>query len=130
MEDVVGSVQRVTAIIGEIADASAAQTGGLEQVHQAIAGMDQATQQNAALVEQAAAAAAAMRQQTDGLGEIIAAFTVTPAPARAAPARRALPARKLAPPPAPRPAARPSRPVRRGDRGNAAPAGDVEWEEF
>jgi methyl-accepting chemotaxis protein len=130
MEDVVGSVQRVTAIIGEIADASAAQTGGLEQVHQAIAGMDQATQQNAALVEQAAAAAAAMRQQTDGLGDMIAAFTVAPAPARVTPARRAPPKGKPALPPAPRPPVRPARPVRRGDRGSAAPAGDVEWEEF
>ena len=63
MEEVVTSVKRVTDIIGEIADASAEQTAGIEQVNKAIAAMDQATQQNAALVEQSAAAAASVRDQ-------------------------------------------------------------------
>jgi methyl-accepting chemotaxis protein len=76
MDEVVGSVKRVTGLIGEIADASAEQTTGLEQVNQAIAAMDQATQQNAALVEQAAAAAAAMRGETDKLGKAIEVFAV------------------------------------------------------
>src|SRR5476651_31584 len=75
MEAVVDSVKRVTDIIGEIADASAEQTAGLDQVHQAISAMDQATQQNAALVEQAAAAAAAMREETGKLSAVINAFT-------------------------------------------------------
>jgi methyl-accepting chemotaxis protein len=76
MDEVVGSVQRVTGLIGEIADASAEQTAGLEQVNQAIAAMDQATQQNAALVEQAAAAASSMRDETGKLNEAIGAFAV------------------------------------------------------
>ncbi|WP_229205326.1 hypothetical protein [Duganella sp. CF402] len=52
MDEVVGSVKQVTGLIGEIADANAEQTAGLEQVNQAVAAMDQATQQNAALVGQ------------------------------------------------------------------------------
>ncbi|SFL56256.1 methyl-accepting chemotaxis protein [Rugamonas rubra] len=95
MEQVVGGVQRVSAIVGEIALASAEQTEGLAQVHQAIASMDQATQHNAALVRQAAAAAA-MREQTEHLGELMAVFTVADA---AAAARRAAPARPAAPGP-------------------------------
>ncbi|MDB5749506.1 MAG: hypothetical protein JWP72_4354, partial [Massilia sp.] len=93
MEEVVTSVKRVTDIIGEIADASAEQTAGIEQVNKAIAGMDQATQQNAALVEQSAAAASSVRDQaavlrrsTDGF---VLAGDKAPAkgPAAAAPAR-------------------------------------------
>ena len=57
MEDVVASVQRVTDIMAEISAASHEQSAGIEQVNQAIAQMDQVTQQNAALVEEAAAAA-------------------------------------------------------------------------
>ncbi|MFA9219354.1 MAG: methyl-accepting chemotaxis protein [Sphingomonadaceae bacterium] len=79
MEQVVDSVQRVTGIIGEIAHASAEQTTGLEQVHQAIAAMDQATQQNAALVEQAAAAASAMQVGAAQLQHGVARYTLSPA---------------------------------------------------
>jgi hypothetical protein len=74
MNDVVTSVKRVTDIIGEIADASAEQTAGIEQVNLAIAAMDQATQQNAALVEESAAAAATMREQAGTLTRMIGAF--------------------------------------------------------
>jgi methyl-accepting chemotaxis protein len=76
MGQVVDSVQRVTGIIGEIADASAEQTAGLDQVHQAVAAMDQATQQNAALVEQASAAASAMRDEAGRLNEALAVFVL------------------------------------------------------
>jgi methyl-accepting chemotaxis protein len=74
MDEVVGSVQQVTGLIGEIAAASAEQTAGLEQVNQAIVAMDQVTQQNAALVQQAAAAAASMRTETGKLGQAISVF--------------------------------------------------------
>ena len=63
MEQVVASIARVTDIMGEIAAASHEQTQGIEQVNQAITQMDQVTQQNAALVEEAAAAAQSMQQQ-------------------------------------------------------------------
>ncbi len=54
MQDVVASVQRMTNIMGEISNASAAQTSGIESVTLTIKDMDRSTQQNAALVEQAA----------------------------------------------------------------------------
>ena len=57
MQDIVASVQRVTDIMGEIAAASAEQADGIEQVNRAVSQMDEVTQQNAALVEEAAAAA-------------------------------------------------------------------------
>jgi methyl-accepting chemotaxis protein len=84
MNEVVTSVKRVTDIIGEIADASAEQTTGIEQVNQAIAAMDQATQQNAALVEESAAAAASMREQAGSLNQVIEAFVLGPEHARPA----------------------------------------------
>jgi methyl-accepting chemotaxis protein len=76
MNEVVTSVKRVTGIIGEIADASAEQTTGIEQVNQAIAAMDQATLQNAALVEEAATAAASMREHAGSLNRVIGAFVL------------------------------------------------------
>ena len=57
MGEIVAQVKRVSAIIGEIAAASKEQSGGIEQVNQAITQIDQITQQNAALVEEATAAA-------------------------------------------------------------------------
>ena len=81
MEDVVASVRRVSDIIGEISAASQEQRDGIEQVNQSIVQMDQVTQQNAALVEQAAAAAAAMREQAAGLAQLVGTFTLAaPAP--------------------------------------------------
>jgi methyl-accepting chemotaxis protein len=74
MEEIVGSVKRVTDIMGEITAASQEQTSGIEQVNQAIAQMDQATQQNAALVEEASAAAQSMQQQADNLVRAVSAF--------------------------------------------------------
>ncbi|MES2116206.1 MAG: methyl-accepting chemotaxis protein, partial [Pseudomonadota bacterium] len=74
MEEVVASVQRVTAMIGEIATASAEQRDGIEQVSTAISQMDNVTQQNAALVEQAAAAADALQQQAASLNEAVSIF--------------------------------------------------------
>jgi methyl-accepting chemotaxis protein len=74
MQEIVASVDRVNAIIGEIAAASEQQQEGIGQVNQAIAGMDDSTQQNAALVEQAAAAAAAMNEQAQRLSEVFSVF--------------------------------------------------------
>ncbi|MBV7539002.1 MCP four helix bundle domain-containing protein [Duganella sp. sic0402] len=74
MEEIVGSIQRVTAIVAEIASASREQEVGIDQVNQAIGAIDSATQQNAALVEQAAAAAAALQEQAAGLAEAVKVF--------------------------------------------------------
>jgi methyl-accepting chemotaxis protein len=74
MEEIVSSIQRVTAIVAEIASASREQEVGIDQVNQAIGAIDSATQQNAALVEQAAAAATALQEQAAGLAEAVKVF--------------------------------------------------------
>jgi methyl-accepting chemotaxis protein len=74
MNDVVDSAQRVTIIMGEISAATLEQTAGIEQINQAIIQMDQATQQNAALVEQAAATSAALQEQAAALADAVSVF--------------------------------------------------------
>lgn len=76
MREVVVSVRRVTDIVGEIAAASQEQSTGIEQVNQAITQMDQVTQQNAALVEQAAAAAQALQDQAAHLSGVVSVFNI------------------------------------------------------
>jgi methyl-accepting chemotaxis protein len=145
MDEVVASVARVTSIIAEIAAASAEQTTGIEQVNQAIAAMDQATQQNAALVEQAASAADALGREASELDHLLDAFgagaplaqrAAPPAAARLAPA----PARQGRPAPGPR-AATPAASAPRGRAPRAALAAGAagaarreavadDWEEF
>ena len=128
MEEVVGSIRRVTDIMAEITSASQEQTGGIEQVNGAIGQMDQVTQQNAALVEEAAAAAASMQDQAAKLAEVVSVFKLDRAhdlgavKAPSTPARPAL-ARAAAPAPAARLAAKPA----------AKPAKqtvEADWEEF
>jgi len=77
MEEIVGSIHRVTAIMTEIAAASVEQTSGIEQVNQAISQMDDVTQQNAALVEQAAAAAESLEDQAQSLSVTVDQFKVS-----------------------------------------------------
>jgi methyl-accepting chemotaxis protein len=74
MDEVVSSVQRVTSIVTEISLATREQTDGIEQMNMAIMQMDQSTQQNAALVEEAAAASAAMSDQAGELERLVARF--------------------------------------------------------
>jgi len=72
--DVVASVGRVTDIVAQISAAGVEQEAGIAQVNQAIMEIDGATQQNAALVEEAAAAAAALKMQTDRLNKLVSVF--------------------------------------------------------
>ncbi|CAA2109827.1 methyl-accepting chemotaxis protein [Variovorax paradoxus] len=74
MEEIVGSVKRVTDIMGEISSASQEQTSGIEQINQAITQMDQVTQQNAALVEEASAAAQSLQEQAGSLVDAVRVF--------------------------------------------------------
>jgi aerotaxis receptor len=74
MEQVVSAVQQVTAIMREISTASREQSIGVDQVNQAIAHMDQVTQQNAALVEEAAAAAASLANEAGDLKQAVSLF--------------------------------------------------------
>ncbi len=74
MQEIVTSVKRVSDIIGEIAAASQEQSAGIEQVNEAIMKMDDVTQQNTALVEEAAAAAESMLEQADELMNAVSVF--------------------------------------------------------
>ena len=78
MQEIVGAIQRVSDIVGEISQASGEQSTGVARVGETITKMDQATQQNAALVEQSAAAAESLRQQADELVRAVAVFQLRP----------------------------------------------------
>jgi ABC-type transporter Mla subunit MlaD len=103
MAEMLVSVKQVSEIIAEIADASQEQRNGIEQVNQAIVQMDQTTQQNSALVEEAAAAASAMKEQASELDQLVSTFRLDPsltggatAPRRAANVSQ-LPSKRPAP---------------------------------
>jgi methyl-accepting chemotaxis protein len=154
MDDVVTSIRRVTDIMGEITTASQEQSGGIEQVNQAIGQMDEVTQQNAALVEESAAAAASMQEQAVKLAQVVSVFKLDQAfaaPVATAPAVKkpvatlARPATRVEPvmaAPAKAATATSSKPApAKPARANAAPApvkhapraavaASDDWEEF
>ena len=76
MEEIISSVQRVSDIISEITAASSEQSTGIGQVNQAVSNLDQMTQQNAALVEEALAAAQSLSQQALALSQVVGKFRV------------------------------------------------------
>ena len=76
MDEIVSSISNVKAIMSEIVSASVEQTMGIEQINQAIRQIDETTQQNAALVEQATAAALSLEDQAHNLSETMAQFKV------------------------------------------------------
>ncbi|HSI59169.1 MAG TPA: methyl-accepting chemotaxis protein [Ideonella sp.] len=159
MQDIVGSVQRVSDIIGEISAATAEQSDGIAQVNQTVLNLDQMTQQNAALVEQSTAAAESLKDQAHKLAGVVGRFrlstsdsgrqlsqpaaapTPLPSPARGAapqPARSTAAVRPPASPSASKPsikpvAVAPSAPPPAPRPAPAAPAaagGDSDWETF
>ena len=114
MEGIVTAVKQVADLMTEISAASSEQSNGIAQVNQAIVSIDDVTQQNAALVEQAAAAAQSMRDQAGLLAQAVSVFKLANQPA-------------YAPPPAARSKASPQRlPATIA----AAPAGGADWEAF
>nr|WP_315427251.1 methyl-accepting chemotaxis protein [uncultured Albidiferax sp.] len=147
MTEVVGSIQRVTQIMGEISVASSEQSAGVSQVGEAVTHMDQATQQNAALVEEMAAAASSLKTQAGDLVTVVGVFKLgaqaahhghtapSHKPAAAAPARplvRSAPA-------APAPVARkplPAKPIKlsapkpRAPASKPATGAESDWESF
>ncbi len=76
MDDIVTSVELVAGIVGGIASASQQQHAGIEQVNEAVGHMDEITQQNAALVEEAAAAAQSLHEQADRLVQAVSVFSL------------------------------------------------------
>jgi methyl-accepting chemotaxis protein-2 (aspartate sensor receptor) len=91
MAQVVQSVRRVTDIMAAISNASDEQRGGIREVHAAIAEMDQVTQQNAALVEEAAAAAHALQDQSHALEDVVRIFRIDARERCSAPSGATLP---------------------------------------
>jgi methyl-accepting chemotaxis protein len=79
MTDIVDSVQRVSDIIARISEAAAEQTRGIGQINGAVGGLEQMTQQNAALVEQSAAAADMLKDQASRLDAVVQHFTLADA---------------------------------------------------
>ena len=130
MTEIVQSVSRVTDIMAEITAASQEQTAGIEQVNAAIIQMDQTTQQNAALVEEASAAAQSLQQEAATLARTVGAFRIAEAPQRASvPAPKVTAVAQLAKPAAcPVPAKAAAKPAAAPAK-TAATAGDG-WEEF
>jgi uncharacterized phage infection (PIP) family protein YhgE len=131
MEEIVDSVKRVTDIMSEIMAATQEQTAGIEQINQAITQMDQVTQQNASLVEEAAAASEAMQEQAGTLAQAVSVFKLEDR--QSAPtARTHAKVRAVAKPIARKPAKAEvaitaSHPKR---ISHAAPSAGGEWEQF
>ncbi|WP_028006918.1 methyl-accepting chemotaxis protein [Solimonas flava] len=125
MDEIVGSVKRVTDIMGEITAASQEQSQGIEQVNQTITQMDEVTQQNAALVEEASASARSLEEQAGGLASSVARFRLAGAPAVAAASEPARPAAGAAP------RAPAAKPRNARTRGKGQPqAAEGQWTEF
>jgi methyl-accepting chemotaxis protein len=133
MDGVVASFQQVAGLVTEIASASKEQSSGIEQTTQAVGQMDEVTQQNAALVEEAAAAAESLEEQARGLVQTVSMFKLAEGAASShrstlpAPVLRDATPRQL-PPASSRPAQRPS-------VGRKAPPPHLadsteQWEEF
>ena len=118
MTEMVTRVEHVTNIVVDIAEASREQSHGISQVNQAIAQMDEVTQRNAALVEEAAASTQAMKEEANNLVQAVSVFRLPQQAAvrTQAPTRKPVAARAVAVKPAPRKVAA------------AAKADD--WEEF
>jgi len=129
---IVVSVKKVTSIIAELYAASEEQSSGIEQVNKAVMQLDEVTQQNAALVEEAAAASKSMDEQTLALRDLVSRFrlaeTLPSAAAGLRPPQQSAPARQQSPTRSPnhRPSPTSSR------RPGPAPAATAEedWEEF
>jgi methyl-accepting chemotaxis protein len=84
LEEIVGSVKRVTDIIAEISAASQEQASGIDQVNKAIMQMDEGTQQNAALVEETASASQSMKEQAKELMRQVEVFKIQQSESRRA----------------------------------------------
>ena len=104
MSEVIKSVSRVTSVMDEISTATKEQGNGIVQVNQAVIQIDDITQQNAALVEQAAAAATSLAQQTECVAQAMAVFKLRELAALPVP-----PGLERGRPPGGRPASAPAR---------------------
>ncbi len=133
MQEVVNQVRRVSDMLSEISAASSEQSKGIGQIGDAVAQLDQVTQQNAALVEESAAAADSLQQQASELANTVAVFKLEddrpskPSPAAKPPVRK--PMASTAPAPA-RPAPAPARAAVVRPAPSTAAADDGDWTSF
>ena len=118
MHDIVQSISRVTDIVSEIASANEEQNASISQINQAIIQMDQVTQQNSALVEEAAAASEAMQDQAQRLAAVVSVFKLDGVAQSSPAVRRVAPVQ-----------ARASAPVRGRPALAARPTAASEWEQ-
>ena len=131
MQEVVTAVRRVTDIMSEISAASAEQSSGIEQVNQAVVQMDENTQQNAALVEEAAAAAESLEEQAGSLADAIAVFKVGGAYEHAGVVTKRLATPRIAAPSVGRASPPPAHSAPKPGKKLPGPAtDDGDWEEF
>jgi methyl-accepting chemotaxis protein len=132
MHEIVTSVQRVTDIMGEITAASAEQSSGIDQVNKSVTEMDETTQQNAALVEEAAAAAESLVEQAATLMDSVNKYRLHNE--RPATRTSVAPAKKSAPAPLvnkPKPVAASNTAVQHQPAKLAKTGTDnSDWEEF
>jgi len=133
MSEVVDTVRSVTDIVSEISAASAEQSTGIDEINRAITQMDEVTQQNAALVEEAAAASQSLQEQASKLASVVGAFKLAHGQANAA--QHSTPARNV--PAAQRPAPRKAATLKLVAQRDPAPARSTastsaggDWEEF
>jgi uncharacterized phage infection (PIP) family protein YhgE len=117
MEEIVDGIRRVADIMGEISAATGEQTMGIEQINEAIGQMDQTTQQNASLVEEAAAASETLQRQAAELADAVRVFKLEDMPRAPVGASAPAPARKALPP-------------LRSARAKAEPVMADSWEAF
>lgn len=127
--EIVNAVKKVSDIIAEIAAASQEQSSGIEQVNKAVMQMDEVTQQNAALVEEAASASESLDEQAKGLQNLMEFFRVNEQAGgsrfqTASRTQQRSAAQKVAPKPASKTA------KRTNNNASKPPASDGEWQEF
>ena len=118
IDEIVTGVQRANALVGEIAGASGEQSTGVQEINRAITQLEEVTQQNAAMVEEAAAKSMSFQEEADRLTGIVARFKIDAAAAPAAPRSSA------------DPRARQTLLPRRAIRGSASASANEEWREF
>lgn len=120
MDEVVSSVKHVADLISEIAASSIEQSQGITQVNQAMVSMDEATQQNAALVEQAAAAAESLEEQARALSDVVSVFKLDGSTPSSISKAKVRPISKLTSP----------KPVGKLSAVKVSDANSSDWEEF
>jgi methyl-accepting chemotaxis protein len=129
LDEIVLSVKKVSDIVAEIASASKEQSVGINEVNRALTQMDEMTQQNAALVEEASAASEAMGAQAEDLNKLVEFFMISTAQVPAAKVIERIPYSQSGPPPSD-PEQSASRSLSQSSKQEQVSKNDDEWEDF